>query len=290
MKRTILCICEGSSWHLHYLEDTHRIETLTGETSHFGGKRHVSILGPIKMPIARKRLGGFRESRYVRYQLKCAFLETWPVIIWSEITTPIRRVKSPSETHLFSGQKSHLFAATWAAPEEQRPKNSSFKNKSLIVRNLKTPKFQRIQYLYMISYIYICMCLCTYIYTHIYVCICKYIYTHWVVPSQDASDHHRLVPASTTRASTLEETDFHRPWTYRGSNAPYELSLENPAFVVWPETQLERKTYLLIFVVAKKNQRVLRSFNVQKTSSYNRQSKKFTKGLAELSPCICFYI
>ena len=77
MKRTILCICEGSSWHLHYLEDTHRIETLTGETSHFGGKRHVSILGPIKMPIARKRLGGFRESRYVRYQLKCAFLETW---------------------------------------------------------------------------------------------------------------------------------------------------------------------------------------------------------------------
>lgn len=126
MKRTILCICEGSSWHLHYLEElpSHRNVNWRNipfwwETSclHFW-----HMMGCL---IGKKRLGGFRESRYVRYQLKCAFLETWPVIIWSEITTPIRRVKSPSETHLFSGQKSHLFAATWAAPEEQRPKNSS---------------------------------------------------------------------------------------------------------------------------------------------------------------------
>ena len=59
MKRTILCICEGSSWHLHYLEDTHRIETLTGETSHFGGKRHVSILAHDGMPYRQEKTWWF---------------------------------------------------------------------------------------------------------------------------------------------------------------------------------------------------------------------------------------
>ena len=168
-------------------------------------------------------------------------------------------------------------------------KNSRNKNKSLIFRNLKSPKFQRIQYIYLSIYIYVYLNIYVSIYIYVYVSIhiymCIYIYIH--IGLSTPSDHHRLVPASTTRASALEETDFHTPWTYRASNAPYELSLENPALVVWPETTGEN-TYLLIFLW-QKNQRVLileTHFNVQKTPTTG--NLKIHKGLGGFScPLAC---
>ena len=130
-----------------------------------------------------------------------------------------------------------------------------------------------------------------YIYIHIYMCIYVNIYTHiglspprmpvttivWCLHQQQERQLWRK-QTSTGHGPTVVQTH------------PTNFHWENPAFVVWPETQLERKNLPTDFCCGKKKQRVLRSFNVQKTSSYNRQSKKFTKGLAELSPCICFYI
>ena len=129
----------------------------------------------------------------------------------------------------------------------------------------------------MCLYIYICIYINISIHIYLYIYICIYICIYIHIGLSTPSDHHRLVPASTTRASTLEETDFHTPWTYRASNAPYELSLEKPR-----PCRLARNNW-------KKN-------GFLETSTLKRRplttgNLKIHKGLGEItSPCMLHFI